>query len=440
MRLHPHLATIRAVTIHLQYGKDGLDVDIPGSTVTVLEPTFVEGLPDEQEAFRESAAHPIGCAPLKQHVKAGESLAIVIPDMTRPLPSDRLLSWLFSELSHVPAKDITVIVGTGSHRGNTRAELAGMVGANVLAEYRVVNHDAHNPATMIQVGETESGPPVFMNRQYAEADRRILMGFVEPHFIAGYSGGYKAVFPGIVDIESIMHYHGATLIGDPRSTWGELDSNPTQQHVRKYGSLLPVDFCVNVTLNKHHAITHISCGDVLQAHAKACEFVKATSMVSCTGRFPIVVTTNGGYPLDQNLYQTVKGMTAAAEIIDEQGLIVTAARCDDGFPSHGNFQRLLFDHASPRALMNTIASDGFSMFDQWEAQLLGMILLKARIALYSDIPDDDVRRAHLQPIHDIGACIAEEVKRHGRDVPIAVLPQGPMTIPYIKNAHKVIPC
>jgi nickel-dependent lactate racemase len=270
-----------------------------------------------------------------------------------------------------------------------------------------------------------------MNKECVEADKRIVLGFIEPHFMAGFSGGYKGVFPAIADIASIMHSHRAEVIGSPKSAWGELHDNPTQEQVRANGSLLPVDFLINVTQNRKREITRFFFGHVIKAHEEGCAFAKSTVMVRCAKPFPIVVTTNGGYPLDQNLYQAVKGMSAGAQIVKQDGLIVIASRCNDGFPSHGNFKKLLFEHDSPQAILKTILAPGFSMYDQWEAQLLAMVRVKANVSLFSDIPDEDVRRAHLEPIGDIAARVGEELKRLGKDTPIAVLPEGPMTIPYL---------
>jgi len=249
--------------------------------------------------------------------------------------------------------------------------------------------------------------------------------------VAGFSGGYKAVFPGLAALDAIMHYHSAEVIGDPRSTWGELEDNPTQRHVRAGGSLLPVDFCINVTLNARRQITCYFCGDTKTAHRAGCAFVKTTAMVACPRAFPIVVTTNSGFPLDQSLYQTVKGMAAASRIVTPGGLILTAARCNDGFPAHGNFRKLIEESRSPQELLDRIRAPGFSMLDQWQAQYLAMVLLKARVALYSELPDADVRRAHLIPVRDLRAALDAELARLGRDAPIAVLPEGPFTIPYL---------
>jgi nickel-dependent lactate racemase len=340
------------------------------------------------------------------------------------------MTCILAERAHVPSANITIIVGTGSHRANTPDELRAMVGPAIAASHRIVNHDAHDPATLVVAGSTADGRPVRMARDYVEADRRIVLGFIEPHFMAGFSGGYKGVFPALADIDAIMHYHRAAAIGHPRSTWGVLDGNPTQDQIRWAGNLLPVDFLVNLTLNRKREITAFFCGDVATAHAAGCAFAKQTAMVATERAFPIVVTTNSGYPLDQNLYQAVKGMHAAMQIVEQDGLIIAAARCNDGFPAHGNFKSLLFDAASPRALLDTITAPGFSRYDQWEAQLLAIVALRARIALKSEIAADDVRRAHLEPIEDISARLAAELTARG-DVPIAILPEGPMTIPYL---------
>jgi nickel-dependent lactate racemase len=419
--------------IRLLYGTEGISVDVPSRNVTVVQPTFEEGLTDERSAFERSVRSPIESPPLRESVHSSDRVAIVIPDVTRPLPTARLLPWVMAELSHVPDRNLTIVSGTGSHRENTREELIAMVGDEVMSRVRVVNHTAHDPTRLILVGTSADGSSVYMNREYAAADRRIVLGFIEPHFMAGFSGGYKGVFPALADIDSIMRYHNASTIGDPRSTWGLLDGNPTQERIRANGSLLPVDFCVNVTLNRQRHITGFYCGEVLAAHIKGCEFAKATAMACCERAYPIVVTTNGGFPLDQNLYQTVKGMSAGAQIVVPGGFILAVSECSDGFPSHGHFRKLLFEHDSPQAILDTVSKPGFSLYDQWEAQLMAIILLKARVGLFSSLPPDEVRRAHLEPIPEISRRIADELHHAGKGAPIAVLPEGPMTIPYLAD-------
>jgi nickel-dependent lactate racemase len=417
--------------VHLQYGRDGLDVDLPGRDVTVVAPHYVPGLPDEYAAFRAAMESPNASPPLSDLVRARDRVAIVIPDITRPLPTDRLLPWLLGAIAHVPDPQIVIINGTGSHRANTPSELAAMVGPAILARYRVVNHDSHDSSTLAGAGVGADGHPVLLNREYVNADRRIVLGFIEPHFMAGFSGGAKAVFPGIAAIDAIMRYHDARMIGDPKTTWGLLKGNPTQERIRHDGTLLPIDFCINVTLNRDRQITQFFCGDVLTAHDRGCAFSRETAMVPCDRPFDVVVTTNSGYPLDQNLYQAVKGMSAAAQVVAPSGYIATAARCNDGFPAHGNFRTLLMQHESPQAILDTILAPGFLLYDQWEAQMLANIQMKARVGLFSELADDDVRRAHLEPIRDIAAVVDREIAAKGPDVRIAVLPEGPMTIPYL---------
>ena len=417
--------------VTLQYGRTGLTVDLPSAHVTVVEPQFLPGLPDEAAAFRAALRAPMGARPLREIVGARDRVAVVIPDHTRPLPRERLLPWLFAELDHVPAENFVLINGTGSHRANTPAELQQMVGEPVCARYRIVNHDSRDPATLARAGTTVDGRPVWLNRDYVTADRRIVLGFIEPHFMAGFSGGYKGVFPAIADLEAIKHYHRAQVIGDPRSTWGRLENNPTQAQIRANGSLCPVDFLVNVTQNRRREITGFFCGEVMAAHEAGCAFAKRTAMVACPRQYPIVVTSNSGFPLDQNLYQTVKGMSAAAQIVADGGLILAAAECGDGFPDHGSFKRTLFAHDTAQAMLDTINRATVPFEDQWQVQLLALILVRARVGLYSAMSPEDIRRAHLEPVADLAVRLAAELARRGADTPIAVLPEGPMTIPYL---------
>jgi lactate racemase len=420
------------MNVHLQYGRDGINVEIPSNNVTVLRPQFVARLPDEKAAFIEAVRSPIDAAPLAQQIDATDRVAIVIADGTRALPSDRLLPWIFEELGHVPAENFTVIIGTGTHRPNTPAEIAGIVGAEVLRRVRVINHDAYNHETMLEVRPADDHRPALMfNRDYVEADKRILVGFIEPHFMAGFSGGYKAIFPGAANLGAIMHYHRAEAIGHPRSTWGILEDNVTQAQIRQNGSALPVTFLVNVTLNHQQQITGFYCGDVITAHETGCHVVKETAMVACPRRYPLIITTNSGYPLDQNLYQTVKGMCAAIEVIEDGGLLIVAARCNDGFPAHGNFAKLLYEHDSAQAMLDTVYTPGFHMLDQWQIQKFAQVLLKARVALYSELSAAEVAQAHIEPIADLNDTIRRAVETLGADTPIAVLPEGPMTIPYV---------
>lgn len=416
----------------LAYGRHGLPLALDGLNATVLRPRLEAGLVDEKSSFFHAVRAPWATQPLRALLHSGEKVAVVIADGTRPLPSERLLPWLFAEIDHLSPADIVIIVGTGSHRANTVTELASMCGPDIVSRYRIINHNAHDPATQALAGHSPYGYPVTMNREYVQADRRILLGFIEPHFMAGFSGGFKAVFPGVAGIDAIMHYHGVDNIGHPQSTWGILEENPTQATIRANGSLLPVDFLVNVTLNRHRQITQYFCGEVLAAHRAGCAHSRASVMIPVPHRYPIVVTTNGGFPLDQNLYQAVKGMSAAAQIVEPGGLILCAALCNDGFPEHGNFRALLASQSSPSALLQAIHAPGFRQFDQWQVQLLALILQKARVGVYSEISADALRAAHLLPVSDLRQAVEAELRRRDDpNLPVAILPEGPMTIPYL---------
>lgn len=424
--------------INLPYGRTQITAEVPFPDVTILDPRFVEGFADEASAFAAAVRSPINSRPLREMVAGHEKIAVLIPDITRPFPSRRILPWLFNELSRVSADNFTIVIGTGSHRPCAPAELEEMLGAEIVRRYRIVNHNAQDFQTMLPVGKREDGGIVYLNKEYAAADRRIIMGFIEPHFMAGFSGGYKAVMPGVADINSILCYHAPSIVGDPQSTWGVLKDNPTQELVRKFGALVPVDFCINVTLNRERRITGFFCGDPVAAHYQGCELARSSAMTPCRRRFPVVITTNGGWPLDQNLYQSVKGISAAAQIVEAGGLIVVVSECADGFPAHGNFTRLLFEHNSPQAILDTVLKPGFSMFDQWEAQLLAMVQVRTKVALFSSLPADDVRRAHLDYVENLDEYLAAVMRRIGAKAPVAVLPDGPLTIPYVRPENIII--
>jgi len=417
-------------SVELFYGDGRLAVELPSDRVTIITPPGLEPLRDETAACREAFERPIESPPLFEVLRGAKQVAVVIPDGTRPLPFRRMLDWLLPEIDAAGAH-CCLVVGTGSHRGNTPEELARMLGEEIVRQQRVINHDAFDEATLALVGEGFDGFPVRMNRAVLEADRRIALGFIEPHFVAGFSGGYKAVMPGVASVDTIQHYHRAQVIGDPRSTWGRLEGNPTQRIVRDYGRLCPIDFLFNITMTPDKAITGFFCGDPIAAHEAGCERIREESMVEVAHPFPMVVTCNNGFPLDQNLYQAVKGMSAAAMIVEDGGLILQASECRDGFPDHGNFKQLLFDHPDAESLLDAVNAPGFSMFDQWEAQLLAMVRVRARIGLKSRLPEEEVRRAYLEPVEDLGEAVRAELARIGENAPIAVLPHGFATVPYV---------
>ncbi len=417
-------------SFELLYGEGVLRVDLPTEQVHLVHPPVPSPIADESAACRAAFECPIHSAPLEDVVAGARSVAVVIPDGTRPLPFERMLHWLLPVIDEAGAEPV-IVVGGGSHRANTPEELLRMLGREIVDRRRLVTHDAFDPATLASVGRGFDGHEIFMNREVVGADCRIALGFIEPHFVAGFSGGYKALLPGVTDIATILHYHRAQVIADPRSTWGVLEGNPTQEIVRRYGALCPIDFLFNITMTPSRAITGFFCGEPVAAHEAGCRHIKAEAMVAVPHEFPIVITCNNGFPLDQNLYQSVKGLSAAAMVIQKNGLILQASECRDGFPDHGNFKKLLFDHPDAASLLRTVNAPGFSLFDQWEAQLLAMVRERARIGLLSQLPAEEVRRAFIEPVTDLAAAVETEWRRIGRETAVAVLPAGFATVPYL---------
>ncbi|MBP2660861.1 MAG: hypothetical protein H6Q69_3893 [Firmicutes bacterium] len=320
--------------VQLAYGKGSVSIEVPEKAV-IVEPPHIESLADEKGAVVQALRHPTGTPPL--------------------------------ELSHVPKENFVVINGLGSHRHNTREELISMLGQEVVDTIRVINHEAFDDKELVHVGRNSYGSEVYLNKTYVEADFRIVTGFIEPHFFAGFSGGPKGINPGIVGIKTIQDFHNAEMIGNPKSTWGVIEGNGVQDAATQNCLMAKPQFMLNVTLNGDKEITNVFAGDVIQAHRVGCEFVKHHAMVAVDHSFDIVITTNAGYPLDQNLYQTVKGMSAGAQIVKEGGSIISVAECSDGLPSHGNFGPILKMRNTPQALLDMINEPSFSMFDQWEA-------------------------------------------------------------------------
>jgi nickel-dependent lactate racemase len=348
--------------VALAYGRGRIMINVPDDAV-VLTPQEVAGLPDERGAFRDAVRAPIDAPPLREIATSDSPVAIVIADITRPSPSERLVPWIMAELEHVPRENVVIINGTGSHRANTREELIRMLGHEVVATVRIVNHNAFDDSSLTHLGRTSYGGEVWINNEYLNADVRIVTGFVEPHFFAGFSGGPKGIVPGVAGIKTIMHLHNARMIGDPRSTWARLEGNPVQGEIREAVALAPPHFMVNVALNARRAITALWAGHYLTAHEIACRFVMDHAMCPVDAPFDIVITTNSGYPLDQNLYQTVKGMSAAARIVKPGGAIIAVAECSDGPPDHGNFKELLQMRGSAAELLAMIEAPGFEMYD-----------------------------------------------------------------------------
>ncbi len=420
--------------IKLAYGKTGLELALPDAwNVTVIEPRFVPGLPDPRAALASAMNAPIGLPPLREWVKATDRVGLVFSDITRPTPNHLILPSVLAELAHVPKENITLFGALGTHRPDTEAELRGMLGDRLVDDYRIVQNDAFDRSTQVRRGTSARGHEIWLNRELIGCDVRILTGFIEPHFFAGFSGGGKAIMPGMAGQSTVLGNHDAGMIAHPLATWGVTRGNPIWEEIVEVARQVQPTFLVNVSLNRDKQISGVFAGDLIGAHAAGCAFVKEKAMAPVAHPFDIAVTTNSGYPLDLNLYQAVKGMSAAAQVVREGGAIIAAADCWDGIPEHGLYGQLLRQATSPQALLETIHAPGFLQQDQWQAQLQAQIQLKADVYVRTDhLTADQIRSALLKPCDRIEETLRELVSRYGSEARICVLPEGPQTIPYVR--------
>jgi nickel-dependent lactate racemase len=276
------------------------------------------------------------------------------------------------------------------------------------------------------------GHETWLNAELMRCDLKVLTGFIEPHLFAGFSGGGKAIMPGMAGQRTVLGNHDAGMVGHPKAIWGVTHGNPIWEEVREVANQAGRLFLLNVTLNRDKAVTGVFAGDLDKAHAAGCAFVKRSAMVAVPRPFDIVVTTNSGYPLDINLYQSVKGMRAADQIVRPGGAIIIATSCWDGLPEHGLYGKILRESKSPQELLAKICAPDFLEQDQWQAHIQALIQLKADVYVRSDgLSDEEIRAALLLPCRKIEDTIAAIVAKFNRGASICVMPEGPQTIPYV---------
>lgn len=420
----------------LAYGKTGLTVTLPDNLrVTVVEPRHVPALPDPASAVRAALEHPIGTPPLRELVKPTDRVGIVFSDITRPTPNDLLLPLLRQALAHVPDDQIILFNATGTHRFNTDAELRGMLGDALVDRHLIVQNDAADASAHTVVGATATGNEIAILTEFLECDAKILTGFIEPHFFAGFSGGGKAVMPGLAALDTVMRNHCARNIDHPQARWDVTRGNPIWEEAYEAAKMTSPTFLLNVTLNRDKAVTGVFAGDLLEAHAQGCEFVRRSAMVPVNAPFDIVIGTNSGYPLDLNLYQSVKGMSAAAQVVKPGGSIIIAAECWDGIPDHGEYARLLRDAESLDSLLAAMRAPGYARRDMWQAHVQALVCARADVYLHTrNLTPDQITRALLKPCASIEQTVLQLLEKYGNDASICLLPEGPQTVPYVQEA------
>jgi lactate racemase len=420
--------------VRLAYGHSGLTVEVPDEAA-VITPRFHPAAPDVPAELRRALREPVSGPPLRERVRPGQTVAISACDGTRAQPRDLMLPVVLEELDGlVDLDDVVILVATGTHRANTDDELRAMFGDAVVDTVRVVNHDARASDTHRWMGTFGDGVPVWLNELWVDADVRITTGFVEPHFFAGFSGGPKMVAPGLAALDTVLVLHDARRIGSPLATWGVTVGNPVHDDIRAVAAACGgVTYAFDVILNTAQEVIGAFGGDLLEMHAAAVERAREVAMAPVDAPFDVVVTSGSGFPLDQNLYQSVKGMSAAAQVTRTDGLIVCAAECADGWPDHGSYREVLTSAASPEALLETISARERTVPDQWQVQVQARIQAAHRVVMRtSHLTDAELAEAHLEQTADVSATVTEAVGAAGSGARVCVLPEGPQTIPYVR--------
>jgi nickel-dependent lactate racemase len=421
--------------VSLPYGEGAIEAQVPDDAVVLL-PERTPPLDDPVAAVRDALEQPIASAPLAKIARAGQKAAIVVSDVTRPVPNATILPPILDtlEAAGVRREDITIVIGTGLHRPSRADERERILGRAILDRYAVVDHDARDRSTQEFQLTTPRGIDVWVNRAYMQADLRILTGFVEPHLFAGFSGGGKAMMPGICGAEAIMANHDARMIGHPKATWCATAGNPIFEEMRDIALKTEPAFTLNVTLDEHKRITGVFAGEMVAAHDAAIAQASRQAVRGIPHLFDIVIATNMGYPADLVLYQSVKGMSVAAQACATGGTILLVAECREGLGA-GEYVDLMRREASPRALLDRIEHAPHTTFDQWQVQVQAMVQARCDVWLHSSLDRATVESAHLRYAPDVDSTLEKIIEARraelGREPTVCVLPYGQLTVPVL---------
>ncbi len=424
--------------VEMRYGTGTLPIEIPDKNVVrVLEISDSIPLPDEDSAVREAIAAPIDSAPLAELAEGRESACIVISDITRPVPNKVILPPMLEtlEATGIPREKITILIATGIHRPNNAEELEIMVGRDIMETYRIVNHFSQKPETHTYLGKTESGTPVYIDKTYLESDLKIITGLIEPHLMAGYSGGRKAICPGIASVETMKVMHGPELMEHPKSAVGILEGNPFHREATKIALMAGVDFNLNVAIDKERRITGVFAGDMVESHRVGAEFVEQQARVTLPAPADAVVVSSAGYPLDSTFYQAVKGLLTAVEIVKQGGSILLVAACSEGIGSKP-FTDLIFKTDDLTAFVQGLYNPANFVIDQWQLEELAKVARKADIYFYTDgIPYHQRAKLFVHPLKHAQEGIEEILNQYGEDAQIAVIPEGPYVLAQLETTE-----
>ena len=422
-------------TIQIAFGRGQLPIRLPkGSEPTVIRKAVLPKLPDAAGAIRRAFDTPIGSAPLAELARGRASACILICDITRPVPNRLFLRPMITTLTQagVPLDRITVLVATGLHRPNEGEELAELVGDPwVLAEVKVANHLARNAADHVDLGRTATrGTPVSIDRRFVEADLRIATGLVEPHFMAGWSGGRKVVAPGVAGHETIRIFHSARFMEDPLAVQCNLVGNPLHEEQLEIVRMLGEVYALNVVIDEERDLVHATFGEIIESHLAAVDFIAAATRIEVPRRFRTIVTSSAGYPLDKTYYQTVKGMVTPLDILEPGGTLIIASECSEGFgsPEFRAAQARLAE-LGPERFLATLKAKTLAEVDEWQTEMQLKPMRRGRIALYTmGLDPEEQRITGVDVVTDIDEAVADSIRRSG-DRALAVIPEGPYVVP-----------
>ena len=422
-------------TIQVAFGRGHLPLKIPrGAEITVIRKAVLAKLPDQRAAIAKAFSQPVGSASLAELARGKSSACILICDITRPVPNWLFLRAMIETMtaSDIPLSRITVLVATGLHRPNEGAELAELVGDPwVLDNVRVENHFARNDADHVDFGATATrGTPVTIDRRFVEADLRLATGLVEPHFMAGWSGGRKVVAPGVAGHETIRTFHSARFMENPLAVQCNLVGNPLHEEqleiVRKIGDI----YALNTVIDEDRDLVYVSFGEIIASHQAAVDFISSATKIAVPRKFKTVVTSSAGYPLDKTYYQTIKGMVTPLDILEPGGTLIIASECSEGFGSaeFRDAQRRLVE-LGPERFLATISAKSLADIDEWQTEMQLKSMRVGKVVLYTTGLDAEERAITGVEISDnLDEVVANSALAHG-DAAIAVIPEGPYVVP-----------
>ncbi len=420
--------------VTLDYGREGLEVELPDHRVVgPLEIRDVEPLADPHVAIEHMLAQPIGSPSLRKLAQGKKTACILICDITRPVPNEALLTPMLRVLREagLAREDILILVATGLHRESTVAERVEMLGAQIAGSYRVEDHHGTRLDEHTYLGDSPRGVPAWIDTRYVQADLKIATGLIEPHLMAGYSGGRKLICPGIAALETVKIWHGPDFLEHPRADCGIVEGNPVHEENTRIARMAGCDFIANVTIDAKRRITSVVAGDMEAAWLEGVKFVESFVKAPVAEPVDVVVTSAAGYPLDTTFYQAVKGMTGCLPIVKQGGTIILAASLTEGIGSP-EFQGIFRDNATPEAFMARILGKDYFVMDQWQVEELAKVLRKARVQVVSQGLDAAVLSSlYVEPVPSVEAAVAEALQAYGPNAKVAVIPKGPYVLPVV---------